>query len=173
MNGILKLLNKIHESQVISLAVSNKLRRLIFIFLGLHVCEELKRHAGNSSDLFCSSKWFLVFLGCCQGFWIAGGVYGSDLSSTISGGSRFTRRGGANPPEGDINIRFCQIFPKTAWNWKNLDPRRGVGVSLARPPLYLQMTIRQSDIKVLLHSLSSPEYDIMNHFMNNIVIVTS
>ena len=24
-----------------------------------------------------------------------------------------------------VNIRFCQIFPKTAWNWKNLDSRRG------------------------------------------------
>ena len=29
--------------------------------------------------------------------------------------------GGANPP-GGANIQFCQIFPKTAWNWKNLDP---------------------------------------------------
>ena len=26
---------------------------------------------------------------------------------------------------GGANIRICQIFPKTAWNWKNLDPGRG------------------------------------------------
>ena len=26
----------------------------------------------------------------------------------------FPRRGGANPPGGGANIRFCQIFPKTA-----------------------------------------------------------
>ena len=26
---------------------------------------------------------------------------------------------------GGANIRFCQIFPKTAWNWKNLDPQGG------------------------------------------------
>ena len=31
------------------------------------------------------------------------------------------------------NIRFCQIFPKTAWNWKNLDPRRGVPCAPLRP----------------------------------------
>ena len=26
------------------------------------------------------------------------------------------------PLGGGANILFCQIFPKTAWNWKNLDP---------------------------------------------------
>ena len=33
----------------------------------------------------------------------------------------FPRGGGANSP-GGANIRFCQIFPKTAWNWKKLGP---------------------------------------------------
>ena len=33
----------------------------------------------------------------------------------------FSWDGGTNPP-GGANIRFCQSFPKTAWNWKNLDP---------------------------------------------------
>ena len=37
----------------------------------------------------------------------------------------FPRGGGANSPWGGANIRFCQIFPKAAWNWKNLDPRGG------------------------------------------------
>ena len=33
-------------------------------------------------------------------------------------------RGGVPTLGGEgANIRFCQIFPKTAWNWKNLDPR--------------------------------------------------
>ena len=41
----------------------------------------------------------------------------------------FPQDGGANPP-GGANIRFCQFFTKTAWNWKNLD----LGASLM-PPL--------------------------------------
>ena len=40
---------------------------------------------------------------------------------------------GAPTPWGHANIRFCQIFPKTAWNWKNLDPQGGARSS--RPPL--------------------------------------
>ena len=32
--------------------------------------------------------------------------------------------------QGGANILFCQIFPKTAWNWKNLDPQ---GASFALP----------------------------------------
>ena len=38
---------------------------------------------------------------------------------------------GAPTPRGDANIRFCQKFPKTAWNWKNLDPR---GARVPRAP---------------------------------------
>ena len=34
---------------------------------------------------------------------------------------------GAPTLQGGANIRFCQNFPKTAWNWKNLDPRGGGG----------------------------------------------
>ena len=35
--------------------------------------------------------------------------------------------GSANSPGGGgvYNIRFCQNFPKTAWNWKNLGPKGG------------------------------------------------
>ena len=45
----------------------------------------------------------------------------------------FPRGGGANSPGGGgANIRFCQNFPKTAWNWKNLDPQGGG----ARPKFY-------------------------------------
>ena len=41
----------------------------------------------------------------------------------------FPRGGGANPPgKGVADKRFCQIFPKTAWNWKNLDPKEGARV---------------------------------------------
>ena len=42
----------------------------------------------------------------------------------------FPRGGGANSPGGGANIRFRQISPKTAWNWKNFDPRGGGGVSV-------------------------------------------
>ena len=42
-----------------------------------------------------------------------------------SGGSRISPRRGANSPRGGANIRFCHIFPKTAWNWKNLGPPGG------------------------------------------------
>ena len=45
--------------------------------------------------------------------------------SSYSGGSRISPRWGANSGGGGANIRFCQNFPKTAWNWKNLDPRGG------------------------------------------------
>ena len=47
-------------------------------------------------------------------------------NTRISGGSRISLRRGAN-------VRFCQNFPKTAWNWKNLGPQGG-RASLA-PPL--------------------------------------
>ena len=39
---------------------------------------------------------------------------------------------GAPTPRGGANIQFCQIFPKTARNWKNLDPR---GRASLAPPL--------------------------------------
>ena len=52
--------------------------------------------------------------------------------TVISGGSRISLRRGRQLPRGGANIRFCQIFPKTAWNWKNLDPRGGG----ARPKFY-------------------------------------
>ena len=43
-----------------------------------------------------------------------------------SGGSGISpRRGRQLPRGGGANIRFCQIFPKTAWIWKNLDPQGG------------------------------------------------
>ena len=32
---------------------------------------------------------------------------------------------GAPTPQGGANIRICRFFPKTAWNWKNLDPQGG------------------------------------------------
>ena len=43
----------------------------------------------------------------------------------VSGGSRISPRRGRQLPRGGANIRFCQIFQKTAWNWKNLDPQGG------------------------------------------------
>ena len=39
-----------------------------------------------------------------------------------SGGSRISQSWGQQPWGGeveDVNIRFCQVFPKTAWNWKS------------------------------------------------------
>ena len=43
-------------------------------------------------------------------------------SDLISVGSRISPRWECQLP-GGANIRFCQISPKTAWNWKNLDSR--------------------------------------------------
>ena len=51
-----------------------------------------------------------------------------------SGGSRISPRRGCQLPKGGANIRFCQNFPKTAWNRKNLDPQVGGRASPA-PPL--------------------------------------
>ena len=39
-----------------------------------------------------------------------------------SGRSRNSPRRGRQLPGGGANIQFCHIFPKTAWNWKNLGP---------------------------------------------------
>ena len=52
-----------------------------------------------------------------------------------------------NPP-GGANIRFCQIFPKTAWNWKNLDHGRG-RASLATPLDPPMVTLSLCDIPLL------------------------
>ena len=49
---------------------------------------------------------------------------------SISGRSRISPRRGRQLPRG-ANIRFCQIFPKTAWNWKNLGPQGGMRVPRA------------------------------------------
>ena len=48
-----------------------------------------------------------------------------------SGASRISPKWGANPRTGCQHTRFCQILSKTAWNWKNLDPR---GIP-RKPPL--------------------------------------
>ena len=40
----------------------------------------------------------------------------------------FPKGGGVNPPRGGVNTQFCQILPKTAWNWKNLDAEGGACV---------------------------------------------
>ena len=37
---------------------------------------------------------------------------------------------GVQTPQVGPKIRFCQIFPKTAWNWKNLVPRGGGGANI-------------------------------------------
>ena len=69
----------------------------------------------------------------------------------------FTRGGGANSP-GGANIRFCQFFPKTAWNWKNLDPGEGGGARpkfyYVDPPLVPIETARL--FMCLLHGIPSP-----------------
>ena len=72
------------------------------------------------------------------------------MSRVADPGSR-----GANSP-GGANIRFCQIFPKTAWNRKNLDPRRGCA-SLAPPldpPLvnFLFMNLSHSQVEWIFDS---------------------
>ena len=48
------------------------------------------------------------------------------ITIRVSGGSRiFPRKRHQLLGGGAPNIRFGQIFPKTAWNWKNLDPKGG------------------------------------------------
>ena len=43
-------------------------------------------------------------------------------------GGAWTLQGG-----GGVNTQFCQILPKTAWNWKNLDAEGGACVPHAPP----------------------------------------
>ena len=58
--------------------------------------------------------------------WVGMGGGGRGVEGLSSGGSRISPRRGRQLPRGGANIRFCQIFPKTAWNWKNLGPGGGV-----------------------------------------------
>ena len=55
------------------------------------------------------------------------------IINAISGGSSISRRRGCQLTKGGTNIWFYQNFPKTAWNWKNLD--LGVGARPLCPPL--------------------------------------
>ena len=77
----------------------------------------------------------------------------------------FPRGGGANSPLGGANIRFCQIFPKTAWNWKNLDPRGGGArpkFYYVDPPLVSVMQTAKVIAKVLQMFFSQNETHILN-----------
>ena len=47
----------------------------------------------------------------------------------------FPRGGGANSKGGCENYNLANFFPKTAWNWKNLDSKEG-----ARPWYLLRST---------------------------------
>ena len=72
----------------------------------------------------------------------------------------FPRGGGANSPGGGANIRFCHIFPKTAWNWKNLGPRGRGRASLAPPPLDPPL-------------LQNPQERTISHFQNGMHVKLS
>ena len=69
---------------------------------------------GSDTDTFSNRMWTLIM---CT----VGDVEISVASTVADPG--FPRGGGAKP-RGGANIRFCQISPKTAWNWKNLDRGR-------------------------------------------------
>ena len=49
----------------------------------------------------------------------------------LSGGSRISQTGGANPQGGGANLLFCPIFPKNCMKMKEFGPRGGGGASLA------------------------------------------
>ena len=58
-------------------------------------------------------------------------VEGGKIIGRRSGGSRIFPRGGARQLQ--KVLLFFNFLPKTAWKWKNLDPRGGGGASLAPP----------------------------------------
>ena len=60
--------------------------------------------------------------------------------------------GGVNSP-GGANIRYCQIFPKTAWNWMNLDHQAG-GARPSRP-----LSSATGMVLLLLHECSLSSVD--------------
>ena len=68
----------------------------------------------------------------------------------------FPRGGGANSPGGGANIRFCQIFPKTAWNWKNLDRGGASKILLCRSAtaLYILKTSISGSRRIYWHTFS-------------------
>ena len=57
----------------------------------------------------------------------------SSSTTAIRGGSRIPCRRGRQPSRGGANIRFCQIFWKTAWNRENFGPWGG-GARRVGPP---------------------------------------
>ena len=56
---------------------------------------------------------------------------------------------GRQLPRGGANIQICQSFPKTAWNWKNLDPG---GVHIPHAPLRsaTAMGVYENSLKYIL-----------------------
>ena len=56
---------------------------------------------------------------------------------------------GVNPPGGGTNLRFCQIFQKTAIKWENFGPQGGG--SYRRAPLLLDLPLHSSKINFKYH----------------------
>ena len=83
---------------------------------------------------FISVSFLLEAVQICQCYRHGNFVENSNVGALCSGGSGISPRRGRQLPRGGANIRFCHIFPKTAWNWKNLGPRRGGG-RIPRTPL--------------------------------------
>ena len=102
--------------------------------------------AVNTQDITCSNHSFYyssqtmlregnVFIGVCPFTgvgrkWATSMYYG--IEHMIAVADPGFPRGGVTNSWGGANIWSCQIFPKTAWNWKNLGPQGG-RASLAPP----------------------------------------
>ena len=80
----------------------------------------------------------------------------------------FSRGGGVNPPGGAWTR---QIFPKTAWNRKNLDAQGG-GVRPSRPPLdppmiLMSMRVRCTGLNFIAHYNVIIVNDLLLNFHND------
>ena len=64
------------------------------------------------------------FMQCFSSMPIVWSGISTILHTIYSGVSRISQRRGRQLSGGGGDTQFCQMFPKTAWNWKNLDAGR-------------------------------------------------
>ena len=112
------------------------------IKIGHHRSALPKLELFGSIWLHMGSIWFCIkWLICLK----------HEMTSVTDPG--FPQGGGVNPPRGGVNTQFCQILPKTAWNWKNLDAEGG-GVRPSRPPLDPPLDFHRPDDMLLAYNLA-------------------
>ena len=107
-------------SQIYNLKKSDTLENVPFRILGWTDFTDQRQIRLLMNVSFVFGKYL-------QPFTFYSDIFFVNIASIVSGRSRISPWWGANPRGRGVNTQFCQILPKTAWNWKNLDPPGGGG----------------------------------------------